>query len=152
MEREEALNTLMKMRAWRAWGRGDQNESERPEMPCQKDVDAAFDVCIEMLSSPHLPTSVDKEAERFNREDAARMWSYEGKTEGEIVEAAFKAGAKLIYEQCKTIGETEIYLEDDGGEEPYVQKWLDLATTEFAIPDGFSPGDKVIVQIRKKTF
>lgn len=27
---------------------------------------------------------------------------------------------------------------------------LDLATTEFAVPDGFSPGDKVIVQIRKK--
>ena len=38
-------------------------------------------------------------AEKFNRNDAARMWDYEGKTEGEIVESAFKAGAKWMREQ-----------------------------------------------------
>lgn len=40
-----------------------------------------------------LSSNLDEAAEAFNREDAARMWDYGGKTEGEIVEAAFKAGA-----------------------------------------------------------
>lgn len=48
---------------------------------------------------PSLPSNLDEAAETFNREDAARMWDYEGKTEGEIVEAAFKAGAEWQKEQ-----------------------------------------------------
>lgn len=62
MTREEALNTLMKMRAWRAWGRSDQNENDRPEMPDQKEVDAAFDVCIELLQQSSLPSNLDEAA------------------------------------------------------------------------------------------
>lgn len=50
------------------------------------------------------------------------------------------------------IGETQIYLEDDGGEPPYDGKqWLDLSCTEYEIPvDKFKDGDKVELIIRKK--
>ena len=49
------------------------------------------------------------------------------------------------------IGETEIYLEDDGGEPPYDGKqWLDLSCTEYEIPsDKFKDGDIVEMIIRK---
>ena len=49
------------------------------------------------------------------------------------------------------IGETEIYLEDDGGEPPYDGKqWLDLSCTEYEIPsDKFKDGDTVEMIIRK---
>lgn len=49
------------------------------------------------------------------------------------------------------IGETEIYLEDDGGEPPYDGKqWLDLGCLEYEIPkDKFKDGDNVEVIIRK---
>lgn len=45
---------------------------------------------------PSTPSNLDEAAETFNRKDAARMWDYEGKTNGEIVEAAFKAGAEWM--------------------------------------------------------
>ena len=50
------------------------------------------------------------------------------------------------------IGETEIYLNDDGGEAPYDGKqWLDLSCTEYEIPkDKFKDGDEVELIIRKK--
>lgn len=49
------------------------------------------------------------------------------------------------------IGETQIYLEDGGGEPPYDGKqWLDLSCTEYEIPeDKFKDGDKVELIIRK---
>ena len=49
------------------------------------------------------------------------------------------------------IGETEIYLEDDGGEPPYDGKqWLDLGCIEHEIPtDKFNDGDIVEILIRK---
>ncbi len=49
------------------------------------------------------------------------------------------------------IGETEIYLDDDGGEPPYDGKqWLDLSCTEYEIPsDEFKDGDNVEIIIRK---
>jgi hypothetical protein len=49
------------------------------------------------------------------------------------------------------IGETTIYLNDDGGEAPYDGKqWLDLSCTEYEIPKGkFKDGDKVELIIRK---
>ena len=49
------------------------------------------------------------------------------------------------------IGETEIYLEDDGGEPPYDGKqWLDLGCIEHEIPtDKFNNGDIVEILIRK---
>ena len=61
---------------------------------------------IESLEKEHTPDArkvigLDEAAEKFNNEDAAQMWDYEGKTEGEIVEAAFKAGAKWMAERCK---------------------------------------------------
>ncbi len=54
-------------------------------------------------------------------------------------------------EKLYILGETEIYLEDDGDDPPYTQEWLDLETHEFQLPDGvFKPGDKVEILIRKK--
>ena len=49
------------------------------------------------------------------------------------------------------IGETQIYLNDDGGEPPYDGKhWLDLSCTEYEIPsDKFKDGDNVELIIRK---
>lgn len=49
------------------------------------------------------------------------------------------------------IGETQIYLEDDGGEQPYDGKqWLDLSCTEYEIPKAlFKDGDNVEILIRK---
>lgn len=49
------------------------------------------------------------------------------------------------------IGETQIYIEDDGGELPYDGKqWLDLGCLEYEIPkDNFKDGDNVEVIIRK---
>lgn len=49
------------------------------------------------------------------------------------------------------IGETQIYIEDDGGELPYDGKqWLDLGCLEYEIPkDKFKDGDNVEVIIRK---
>lgn len=49
------------------------------------------------------------------------------------------------------IGETKIYLDDDGGEPPYDGKqWLDLSCTEYEIPsDKFKDGDNVEIIIRK---
>ena len=43
------------------------------------------------------------------------------------------------------IGETQIYIEDDGGEPPYDGKqWLDLVCLEYEIPKGkFKDGDNV---------
>lgn len=59
--------------------------------------------------------------------------------------------AKQTSEEIK-IGETQIYLDDDGGEPPYDGKqWLDLSCTEYEIPtDKFKDGDKVELIIRKK--
>lgn len=54
-------------------------------------------LAIEALSTVE-PKGLDEAAEKFNNEDAAEMWDYEGKTEGEIVEAAFKAGAEYQYQ------------------------------------------------------
>lgn len=49
------------------------------------------------------------------------------------------------------IGESQIYLNDDGGEPPYDGKqWLDLSCTEYEIPsDKFKDGDKIEFVIRK---
>lgn len=49
------------------------------------------------------------------------------------------------------ICETQIYIEDDGGEPPYGGKqWLDLGCLEYEIPkDNFKDGDNVEVIIRK---
>lgn len=63
----------------------------------------------------------------------------------------FKAGAEWMAWLGVKIGETKIYLEDDGDEPPYSQQWLDLESTEFKIPDGaFENGDEVDVILRKK--
>jgi hypothetical protein len=63
---------------------------------------------------------------------------------------AFKAGAEWMGKRYEVLGETEIYLEDDGGEAPYTQEWLDLDSKEFKLPDWVKQGDKVEILIRRK--
>ena len=71
--------------------------------PMTKWADAIARHFYEYGQQSKLPASKDLEeaAETFNREDAAGMWDYEGKTEGEIVESAFIAGAKWGAEHLK---------------------------------------------------
>lgn len=59
-------------------------------------------------------------------------------------------GTLEVKEEFK-IGETQIYLDDDGGEPPYDGKqWLDISCTEYEIPsDKFKDGDNVEFIIRK---
>lgn len=49
------------------------------------------------------------------------------------------------------LGESQIYLDDDGGEPPYDGKqWLDLSCMEYEIPyDKFKDGDNIEIFIRK---
>ena len=69
-----------------------------------------------------------------------------------IAKHFFELGLKAqkIQDEIK-IGETEIYLEDDGGEPPYDgTQWLDLSCMEYEIPkDKFKDGDNVEIIIRK---
>ena len=104
---------------------------------------------LEEMADIELPSNLDEAAHNYCVDIRLGYPRVMDETDRYIYNA-FKAGAEWMAGQFKTLGETEIYLEDDGGEEPYTQEWLDLATTEFAIPEGFKPGDKVVVQIRKK--
>ena len=104
---------------------------------------------------PSLPSNLGEAAIQAAQNDMCDRQIMEDSNErrmlySRVFRRGFKAGALWMAGQYKTLGETEIYLEDDGGEAPYTQEWLDLATAEFAVPEGFKPGDKVIVQIRKK--
>ena len=69
-----------------------------------------------------------------------------------IAKYFFELGIKAqkMQDEIK-IGETEIYLEDDGGEPPYDGiQWLDLSCMEYEIPkDKFKDGDNVEIIIRK---
>ena len=104
---------------------------------------------VEKLASMELPESfsnLDEAADTFNREDAARMWDYEGKTEGEIVEAAFKAGAVWMAGQGWS---RELEVEEDAGGYPYIDKHIELYDYDTDTPLA-KKGDKVVVQIRKE--
>ena len=76
-----------------------------------------------------------------------------GRSMFETAKHFFELGIKLkqTSEDVK-IGETKIYLNDDGGEPPYDGKqWIDLSCTEYEIPeDKFKDGDDVELIIRKK--
>lgn len=74
-------------------------------------------------------------------------WSEHFATCGDILK---RIDTLEVKEEFK-IGETEIYLEDDGGEPPYDGKqWLDLSCREYEIPsDKFKDGDYVEIIIRK---
>ena len=106
----------------------------------------AIEMAISALSQPSLPSNLDEAADTFNREDAARIWDYEGKTEGEIVEAAFKAGAEWMAGQGET---REVEVKEDAGGYPYIDKHFELYDYDKDEPL-FKAGDKVVVQIRKK--
>lgn len=137
------------------WG---QIRVNRENGKCLNGPDVENDIVGMMLS---LPSGLDEAAEEYVKTTSVKVWGRidpKKDLKGYMARAnygtglldGFRAGAEWMAGQYKTLGETEIYLEDDGGEAPYAQEWLDLATTEFAVPEGFKPGDKVIVQIRKK--
>ena len=66
------------------------------------------------------------------------------------IDAFIDNNSELPNDEVK-IGETQIYIEDDGGEPPYDGKqWLDLGCLEYEIPkDKFRDGDDVEIIIRK---
>lgn len=135
MTREEALNTLMKMRAWRKWGK-EQKEEERPEMPEQKEVDEAFDVCIKLLQSS-LPSNLNEAASKYESNLFANYYQDSGYTDNDVIDA-FKAGAK--WDRAKMMGKAVSgrYMKADG--KVYVESWLlDID------PDSVKVGDKVKV-------
>ena len=132
MTKSEALNTLMKMRAWRRWGKGEQNEKDRPEMPEQKEVDDAFDVCIEMLSKSSLPSNLDEAANNYGIDIRLGYPRVMDETDRYIYNA-FKAGAEWMAGQGATMEIT-----DD-------TKWADLDSFVHKKVTGGS-----IIQIRKK--
>lgn len=88
---------------------------------------------------------LEKEYKMFIDHDNGRSMFETGK---HFFELGLKA--KQTSEEIK-IGETQIYLDDDGGEPPYDGKqWLDLSCTEYEIPlDEFIDGDNVEIIIRK---
>lgn len=135
MTKIEALNTLMKMRAWREWGK-EQKEEERPEMPMQKEVDEAFDVCIKLLQS-FLPSNLDEAAEvgwdayynsdKFPSDPCAQSGYKTG----------FKAGAEWMAGQGETFN-------------GYISMKGKRSLIAIEGKSEYKFGDKVIVQIRKK--
>lgn len=138
MTKEEALKVLVKMREWRRWGHGEQNEEDMPEMPEQKEVDEALDVYIEVLSQPYLPSNMDEAELKY-----VEFSDYPPANQEEelMVYNAFKAGAEWNAVQGIT-----------------KEAVIGMATEEIFIKvseqtlDGLDlrPGDKVVVQIRKK--
>lgn len=99
----------------------------------------AYEYIEQLLSKPSIPSNLDEAAEKFARDDAARMWDIENKTEEEIVIAAFKAGAELMAGQgISMLGRVGIY----GVDVESITKELREA--------GFNLGEEIVLQIRKK--
>jgi hypothetical protein len=136
MTKEEALRVLLKMREWRVWGRGEQSEENRPEMPKQKEVDEAFDVCIEILSRFSLPSNLEEAAGKYlerPENNSANQW------EDLMIYGAFIDGAKWMAEQG--VSYQDIISAD---------KTIPVLPMKDVSDMGLDYGDKVIVQIRKK--
>lgn len=117
--------------------------------PTQERIDYIYE-----RVQPSLPSDLDEAARKYGHEEPILPEDY---NDGDIPDyeewtaEAFKAGAEWMAGQGVKIGETKIYLEDDGDEPTYSQQWLDLESTEFKIPDGaFEDGDEVEVILRKK--
>lgn len=113
----------------------------------------AVELAVNILESkPSLPSNLDEAAEEFTRSEYSSPCAFGGENIEEWVSRIFKAGAKWMAGQGVKIGETEIYLEDDGGEPPYNgTTWLELTGTEYPIPeDKFKDRDKVDIILLKK--
>lgn len=95
----------------------------------------------EQGNRPKLSDTLEEAAETFNSEDAARMWDYEGKTQGEIVEAAFKAGAEWQKEQMMKEA-VEGTVHNFSSYKPHPTVLVDAK--------GFNQGDKVRIIIVKE--
>ena len=141
MVKEEALNVLIKMRAWREWGK-EQKEEERPEMPEQKEVDEAFDLCIELLQQHSLPSNLDEVAEEYGRNTFINECMENGVCDDHDLSDAFKAGAEWMAGQGVNIRGRVLpgphgssYIESD---------WFDKRY------GGLSWNDEVELTIRKK--
>lgn len=113
----------------------------------------AIELVVDILESlPSLPSNLDEAAKKIAYGVCKQLPN--GTEKDSIVYYAILAaiaGAEWMAEQGVKIGETKIYLEDNGDEPPYSQEWLDLESTEFKLPDGaFQSGDEVEVILRKK--
>ena len=101
-----------------------------------------IDSLPEEPSCPKESDDLEEAAETFNRKDAARMWDYEDKTEGEIVEAAFKSGAD--WQKLKMMeGSVEGEITKD------IHNLLHVKSDVLPMLSGFKFGDKVKIIIIK---
>ena len=125
------------------------NEHTTPEQTSKTCAIFQYSVIIlsELLSfidslSEEPDKSLEEAAETFNRKDAARMWDYEDKTEGEIVEAAFKAGAE--WQELKMMeGAVEGEIIKD------IHNLLHVKSDVLPMPSEYKFGDKVKIIILK---
>lgn len=131
-------------------------ERNKVSDPCYADK---VKQAIDAISAPSLLFDLDETAKSCLKEALQKFYDTIGKpyalvNESEVNEFGeflFRAGAVWMAGQGVKIGETKVYLEDDGDEPPYSQEWLDLETTEYQIPDGvFKNGDEVDIILRKK--
>lgn len=146
MTREEALDIIRFV-----FLHTDNHLNDDRQISAEDIHEALVMACVALCkNSLPLPSNLDEAA--FSYEN--NIWESGFKECGyspQEVSDAFKAGAEWMAGQGVKIGETKIYLEDDGDEPPYAQEWLDLESTEFKIPDGaFKDGDEVEVFLRKK--
>ena len=128
-------------------------EYEGYRLACQDISDVLHEITKEI--QPSLPFNLDEAANKeaddllaYMKIDGDKIYLPTAKT---LMIALARFGAEWMAGQEVKIGETKVYLEDDGDEPPYSQEWLDLESTEYQIPDGiFKNGDEVDVILRKK--
>lgn len=126
-------------------------EYEGYRLACQDISDVLHEITKETQPPSNLDEAANKEADdllAYMKIDGDKIYLPSAKA---LMIALARFGAEWMAGQGVKIGETKIYLEDDGDEPPYSQEWLDLETTEYQIPDGvFKNGDEVDVILRKK--
>lgn len=102
------------------------------------EIKEALQIAIETLSRPSLPSGLDETAEEYALDVKAKPFA-------NLVKEAFKGGAKWMagqgYSQEEIVEDKSI--EVGYGVLPGISPIINL-------PDSFKPGDKVIVQVRKK--
>ena len=119
------------------------------------DADKKHGMIMKLIEKDALVAEMERRISQFHSEKSKEDASVSDKLSlggriASIEEFKVFINTLEVKEEFK-IGETEIYLNDDGGEPPYYGKqWLDLSCTEYEIPsDKFKDGDNVEIIIRK---
>jgi len=107
---------------------------------------------MELIDKSALVAEIEKLMNYYSELPTRNNYE-DGLKDGRLIgykDALYKINTLEVKEEFK-IGETQIYLDDDGGEPPYDGKqWLDFSCMEYEIPsDKFKDGDNVEIIIRK---